>query len=306
MNDILTFVDKKSVVHAYEMMHSCAKRSSRLSMHLVVDCTQKQAQSLQQMLDSVPMSNGSTFYVYAFDPINKISRKFIDHCLSLGGTFQKMAYARCFTPSILSIDKALYMDFDIIATKSIDSLLGANIDDFYSAQCYDISIMAFNKQEMQKLQTNVYFNTGVAFFNLKKMREDGIDKKLEDFIFNPPNDFFGEGYEYGEQSILNRVLKGKIKPLDPRFNVQAILLGFPIYNQFAQQVGYRDEKDMIDNCVLAHCQGAKPWNADWNTWQAWQVPLKKFMEDAYLSNKKEIESKGIYNMIANWEMEACK
>lgn len=22
-------------------------------------------------------------------------------------------------------------------------------------------------------------------------------------------------------------------------------------------------------------QGAKPWNADWKTWQAWQVPLKK-------------------------------
>jgi len=62
------------------------------------------------------------------------------------------------------------------------------------------------------------------------MRENGIDKQLEDFIFNPPSDFFGEGYEYGEQSILNRVLKDKIKPLDPRFNVQAILLGFPIYN----------------------------------------------------------------------------
>lgn len=44
----------------------------------------------------------------------------------------------------------------------------------------------------------------------------------------------------------------------------------------------RLERELVEDCAVAHMQGAKPWNADWKTWQAWQVPLKKWMEDAYL------------------------
>lgn len=47
-------------------------------------------------------------------------------------------------------------------------------------------------------------------------------------------------------------------------------------------------------------QGAKPWNADWKTWQAWQVPLKKWMEDAYLENKAELESLGLHKAVESW------
>lgn len=289
---IFTCANATHIQHAIEMLVSCSRVCDRcIDARIIVDC---QPQKIENALNSLNVDKLS-FKVVQLDLDRSISQKFIDNCT---GTFYKMAYARCFSPMMFSdIDLALYLDTDVIAMKDFSSLFSIDMSRFYVSACLDLSMMLFNMAELQKIGTTMYFNSGVMLWNLKKTRESGIAQQIESFVNSPKDWFFTKGKEYGEQSILNWAMKGHLRILDPKFNVQAILLGYPQYDKLAHQFGYNGQQGLITDCVFAHAQGAKPWNDDWATWQAWQVPLKRFIKDAYLDNKRYCEQLGIYDAL---------
>ena len=67
------------------------------------------------------------------------------------------------------LDRILTIDNDTIVKENISDLWYLNMDDYYIAGC----------TEFQKSTPDfTYINMGVAMINLKKWREDGLDKKL--------------------------------------------------------------------------------------------------------------------------------
>jgi lipopolysaccharide biosynthesis glycosyltransferase len=90
---------------------------------------------------------------------------------------------------ILSVDKVLYLDSDIVVNTDIQSLWSINVDEYYIAAVKDMKATRnkfANKRHFKKmkLSTEQYFNAGVILFNLKKIREnmDLFSKSIEFLI----------------------------------------------------------------------------------------------------------------------------
>lgn len=88
--------------------------------------------------------------------------------------FTYMALMRAALTQILpNEDRVLSLDCDTLVKGSIDEVWDKDLGDYYLSA----------SREPQKCRWDrMYYNTGVALFNLKAMREDGIDKKIIDLI----------------------------------------------------------------------------------------------------------------------------
>jgi lipopolysaccharide biosynthesis glycosyltransferase len=89
---------------------------------------------------------------------------------------------------------------------------------------------------------SAYINAGMILFNLKNIREQGIENKfLEWTIHNIDN------IKVGDQTIINEVCKGKIKIVDDTWNVQS--------SNFTNRSSYTNNPKVI-HFVAKN----KPWN----------------------------------------------
>ena len=133
--------------------------------------------------------------------------------------FSSEAYFRLKLPSLLAnIDKILYLDSDMIILKDLAAVFKTELDNFYAAMVPDIEMgkhWAFNAGRLVLPVGWRCFNSGFTIFNLKKMRDDGIEKKL--FSWANKNKFRIMAVD---QDVLNVVLKGSIKELPEEYNVQ--------------------------------------------------------------------------------------
>ena len=107
----------------------------------------------------------------------------------------------CLTKILPVTDIALSMDCDTIVTDDISGLWNMDLSDHYLAAC----------MEPGKSVKDPYFQMGVVLFNLKKMREDGMD----DRIIHALNT---KAYGFTEQDCINEICKGRILEMDSRYN----------------------------------------------------------------------------------------
>lgn len=120
------------------------------------------------------------------------------------------AYYRFLMSSLFpDLEKILYIDCDVIATTSLRELFDTNLTEFYAGMIKDTSCEA-NQKRLGLKTDEIYYNSGVLLANLKKWREDGIEKRLFDSL--------DEGLD--DQDLLNIILKEKIKPMDETWNYQ--------------------------------------------------------------------------------------
>lgn len=101
-----------------------------------------------------------------------------------------------------NIDKVLSLDVDTIVKDDISELWDMDIDDYYLSASIEPGRTNAEKQ---------YFNTGVALYNLKKIREDAIDDTL---VW----DLNHHKYPNIDQDAINKICAGKIKPMPPEYN----------------------------------------------------------------------------------------
>ena len=100
------------------------------------------------------------------------------------------------------LDRILTIDNDTIVRENLSELWELNLNNYYIAGC----------QEPQKSKPNLtYINMGVAMINLKKWREDGLDKKLVE-------DLHTYYFEETEQTAINMACQGHILVLNHMYN----------------------------------------------------------------------------------------
>ena len=152
------------------------------------------------------------------------------------------AYIRLFAPLLIEdkIDRLLYLDPDIIC--------GNSIEEFYNFDFDNKMLIAvenmFHEENYYKNYNlgldcdNIYVNSGVIIFNMKKYLENVSKKGLLDFINE--NKIILENHD---QDIINLMFYNDIKAVDNTYNYQII------------------SNDTRIDAVLTHYAGSpKPWD----------------------------------------------
>lgn len=136
--------------------------------------------------------------------------------------FPYMAMTRCFLTKILDEDKVLYIDVDTIVDGDISELWNLNL----SGSCIA------GKYESWKVD---YINSGVLIMDLKQIREQKLDEKVIRLLKSCK-------FAYPDQDAINFIFRGRILPIDEKFNMQG---RDEVYNK---------------KFLLRHFSGiAKPW-----------------------------------------------
>ena len=107
------------------------------------------------------------------------------------------------------VERIIYFDCDMVVNSSLNNLFNVELGENVIAGVRDI-----NKRMLQ--QNPSYINAGMVLFDLNKIREENIEQKFYDYT----NENF-ETIKMGDQTIINEVLKGRIKIVEDEWNVQS-------------------------------------------------------------------------------------
>lgn len=208
------------------------------SIHIVTATNNSYAKPLGVMLNSLLTNqadrSGTIIYVIESDlsstnkeNLSRITKGFkVDiHFLSIDKAsfkdfkekkhFTIETYYRIVIPDLLSkqINKALYLDPDIIVNEDITKLWNVNIDNYYLAAVRKALISDPKKNKLQIPKKYSYFSAGVLLMNLKNWRKDNTTSKVLSFIKHN-----SEKIEFCSQDPLNAILYDKWLNIHPKWN----------------------------------------------------------------------------------------
>lgn len=165
-------------------------------------------------------------------------------------------YKICIIKKLTQYDRALYLDSDVIVRRDLCDLYNSDLDDRYVGAVLSINKCldrAFIASDINIPDMRTYFNAGMMLMNLKKMREDNLDRRLDAHI----GLFMGSV----DQSIFNHVCYNRIVSLPPRYNVT--FNNFRIYKTGRAEQFYsaRDLNEAVNDPAIFHWAVAeKPWD----------------------------------------------
>lgn len=162
----------------------------------------------------------------------------------LGHHFTIETYYRLKLPTLINVNKLLYMDVDTLVKKDINELFNIDLEDYYAGAIIDES--SYYKH-IHRLSVKRYFNAGVLLLNLKKIREDNLEEKFFDFINN-----HSDLISWVDQCVLNAVFAENVKFLDRKFNFQHHGALEPI-----KELYNKNKKEVV---ILHYVAQKKPWN----------------------------------------------
>jgi lipopolysaccharide biosynthesis glycosyltransferase len=183
--------------------------------------------------------------------------------LNIGNSISINAYARLFLSNVIEpdVDKVIYLDCDSVINKSFYELWNTDISEFYAAGVLD-TVSDNTKLRINIDPNSAYINSGMLLINLKKWREEDIEKRFIDFI----NSCNGEVFHH-DQGTINGVLNEKFLILHPKYNAMTTFFTMS-RDQMMQYYGLKDYYsyselvEAIKNPVFIHFTPAfanRPW-----------------------------------------------
>lgn len=162
-------------------------------------------------------------------------------------------FNRLLMPDLLpKVDKAIFLDSDLVVMHDIAALYAINVDDCYIAGVEDLNYAGLVRMLGYSNQYT-YINSGVYLMNLKKMREENYYEKMVQTVqVHYPK------YTVAEQCVINSCFHEHIKRIPHKWNMYHIFLNRPHY----RLVPYNLEAwhDGIRNPAIVHFVGPdKPW-----------------------------------------------
>ena len=184
--------------------------------------------------------------------------KILDHdvegLIRSGNYYTKATYYRLFIPEKLNVDKALYLDSDIVVNGSIEDLYNTNIDQYYLAAVADWTQDPHKDLEMSEHAR--YFNCGVMLVNLRKWREDRVKERVIDLTRNKP-----WAMRCADQCGINSIVNGRGMELPPKYNAQAIFFQIRFEHIRSELYSVGQLREAVENPVIIHYSGKdKPWH----------------------------------------------
>jgi len=158
-------------------------------------------------------------------------------------------YYRYLIPELFpDLDRALYLDGDMIVVGDLEELWTTDLDGYYAAGVDDLYIRQIGyKPQIGFDQDELYVNAGCLLMNLKKMREDNITERLIDNSLQ-----WAESIRFQDQDVINMTLRGNIKPIEKRYNWCTVDSHAPF-----------ETANEPPSIVISHFTGkSKPWSID--------------------------------------------
>ena len=183
---------------------------SKLCFHILHDETVSEEN--KRKLKQVAHQKGDSIQFHFIDTAIFDDVKERLHRFTVGTMF------RLILPEILpNLDKIIYLDADLFVNGDIKELWDVDIREYCLAGVIDEGVDIHNYPRIlnkyPKIKKESYFNAGVLYINLKKLREFGNLKKLVvDFLIENP--------EAGlpDQDALNVIFHNKVLYLDGSWN----------------------------------------------------------------------------------------
>lgn len=162
--------------------------------------------------------------------------------------FSQAVYYRFNLPSLLNLDKILYLDCDIFVKKSLREFYNIDISNKYAAVIQDYGMKkGVLKDRLEKLNLRNYFNSGVMLLNLKKIREDNIREKCFNFVEEYPDKI-----KFPDQCVLNHAFEENVLFVDEKYNFQ--------YPQGDKEISECYKKNKNKYVLLHFICELKPWS----------------------------------------------
>lgn len=255
---VLVFVlDNNYIMPAAVTLKSAldSTKKNRLFQIFIIDGGVRKSNK-KRFLDSFDQKYVSITWLKPHKELSKILKK-----LPVRAHFTRTGYYKLFIPNLLpkNTHKAIYLDPDLIVF--------GNIDELWSMNFGDSCLLAANSEERKfKVSEKILpeFNTGVMVLDCKKWRSENLQNQILDFIKVYRNKIYNI-----DQDVLNSVLTGGWKSIDPIWNVA------------------EGRKGELENPKIIHfVGGAKPWNVagekrsysnyfyhflDMTAWKGWRL-----------------------------------
>ena len=172
------------------------------------------------------------------------------------GNYSFATYLRLITATLIpNVDKALYLDCDLVVNGDIKELWNLDITGYGAAGVPD-AILSHNIIKNYigyDFIKEGYFNAGVLLLNLKYWRENNIQDKFFSFLKN-------HDAKLNDQDAINAVLHGKIKEIPPKWNCHVGYFAFPPLVIEKQKMYI---KDLWNKAIIIHFTGpVKPWHKE--------------------------------------------
>lgn len=192
--------------------------------------------------------------------------------------FTTATYARLLIPDLLpeSVDKALYLDCDVIVRRCVGELYDADMTGLMGLAVPDMGApyvpCAYGLAywyESGRSAADFNFNAGVMMMNLQGWRQEQIGRQALEYVRSDRHQL------NQDQEALNAIAGNRIGAVDPRWNMQgeifdkhyAIALPYP--RELVQQM-------LKDPWIIHYSTGVKPWM--YNSWHPWRGEWIKYVD----------------------------
>lgn len=131
----------------------------------------------------------------------------------------RSAFGRLLLGSLLpaEIERAVYLDCDVLALSSLAPLAEADLQGCIIGGVGDLGIERLTRLQAHPwdFANGLYINSGVLSVDVRRWRAEHTESQLLQYLQSPAHPL-----KYEDQDVLNFVLAGRIKLLDPRWNAQ--------------------------------------------------------------------------------------
>lgn len=160
-------------------------------------------------------------FIPAPDPCELFQYQFKDR-YQLGHSYVRMCIGRLLPETV---DRILCLDSDTLILNDLTELWNMDMGDNILAGVADcMNLKAYSKQ-FGLTGEEFYCNAGVFLVNLKKWREENIEKEIIDIIHKRKGNVF-----FFEQTLMNYCCRGKIVKLHPKYNAYTLFYAFTYEN----------------------------------------------------------------------------
>lgn len=158
-------------------------------------------------------------------------------------TYLKIFVSNYFTDKNIDIERLIYIDSDTLILGDISDLETIDMGRNIIAMVEDSVAYKFKNKYIGLKEDAPYFNAGFVMFDMKKWIADDMTNRIKDHLIN-----IRSSYANHEQDILNVVLKGRIKRLDPKYNFQPMHAVYTPEQYFRvyKRKNYYTDKELID------------------------------------------------------------
>ena len=203
MHNIVYITDNNYVLPTKASINSIVRNcaDTELAVHVIaVEVSEENQKALRNLA-----SKNVVVEVLNFS--NEFSDLGLDHLYVSKAALFKFQLPNIFT----DLDAILYIDGDTVLNPGFEAIFDTDIKNAYAAVVMDMYIMKFGDWH-KKMGHEFYFNSGMMYLNLKRMREDNISDKLIDYKRNDKENAFMD------QNALNCVFNENVLYLSPQFN----------------------------------------------------------------------------------------